>query len=92
MDKAIKNAILREAAKLYSPTPTVINKETAGVKMFALAFIVDGYTEMLTGWHSNPQRLIDAIKAQIRYREEAAAMFPDKGTATSYELAAANID
>lgn len=92
MNKAIKNAILREAAKIYSPTPEIICKETAGVKMVALAFVVDGFTEMLTAWHGNPIRLIDAIRAQIRYREESAAMFSDKGTATSYELAAANID
>lgn len=92
MDKAIKSAILREAAKLYSPIPEIIAKETAGVKMFALAFVVDGYKEMLTAWHSNPIRIIDAIRAQIRYREESAAMFPDKGTAASCKLAAANID
>ena len=48
MDKAIKTAILREAAKLYSPTPAIISKEAAGVKMFALAFVADGYKEMLT--------------------------------------------
>lgn len=32
MDKAIKRAILREAAKLYSPTPAIVDKETAGAK------------------------------------------------------------
>lgn len=69
MDKAIKTAILREAAKLYSPTPAIISKETAGIKMFALAFVVDGRKEMLTAWHSNPLRIIDAIRAQIRYHE-----------------------
>lgn len=92
MNKATKSAILREAAKVYSPTPEIISKETAGVKMFALAFVVDNYKEMLTAWHSDPGRIIDAIQAQIKYREESAAMFPDKGTATSYELAAANMD
>lgn len=92
MNKAIKDAIMREAAKIYSPTPEIISKETKGVKMFALAFVVDGCKEMLTAWHSNPIRIIDAIQAQIKYRDESSAMFPDKGTATSYELAAANID
>ena len=92
MDIAIKTAILREAAKLYSPTPAIISKEAAGVKMFALAFVADGYKEMLTAWHSNPLRIIDAITAQIRYHEESAAMFPDKGTEYQAELIAANID
>lgn len=92
MDKAIKRAILREAAKLYGPTPAIIDKETAGVKMFALAFVVDGHKEMLTAWHSNPLRLIDAIKAQIKYREETAAIFPDKGTEYQADLITANID
>lgn len=92
MDKAIKKAILREAAKLYSPTPTIVDKETAGVKMFALTFVVDGHKEMLTAWHSNPLRLIDAIRAQIKYCEESAAMFPDKGTEYQAQLIAANID
>ena len=63
MDKAIKRAILREAAKLCSPTPAIVDKETAGVKLFALAFVVDGHKEMLTAWHSNPLRLMDAIRA-----------------------------
>lgn len=92
MNRAIKSAILREAAKLYSPPPKVISKEMAGVKMFALAFVVDGYKEMLTAWHSNPIRIIDAIRAQIKYREESAAMFPDKSTEYQTELIAANID
>ena len=92
MDKAIKSAILREAAKLYSPTPAIISKETAGIKMFALAFVVDGHKEMLTAWHSNPLRLIDAIRAQIKYREESAVMFPDKGTEYQADLITANID
>lgn len=83
---------MREAAKIYSPTPKIISKDSPAGKMFALAFVVDGYKEMLTAWHSNPIRIIDAIQAKIRYREESAAMFPNKGTATSYELAAANID
>lgn len=92
MDKAIKSAILREAAKLYSPAPAIVDKETAGVKMFALAFVIDGHKEMLTAWHSNPLRLIDAIRAQIKYCEQAAAMFPDKGTEYQAQLIAANID
>lgn len=92
MNKAIKHAILHEAAKIYSPTPEIISEETPVGKCFALAFVADGYKEILTAWHSTPGRIIDAIRVQIRYREEMDRIYPNQGTETSYELAATNID
>lgn len=73
MDFRLQNEILCEAEKVhgFDKIINVIAKVSPFGVMYAVSF-VDGYgipTERLTGWHTNPVRLLDAIKAQGYIKE-----------------------
>lgn len=95
MNYKTKDAILREAEKLTDEFIQITwRKDDAGEYALCAVAFMDGYgmpIDYLTEF-APPAEVLAGLQERNADNGRAAAMFPDKATATSYELAAANMD